>query len=172
VRKYLFFGGLILLGGIVINYSLGGFKPIEPTLVSTHGTTIYGLLYEGGHASDSLENQVSCLRKTISESNQSGTLTIVNYNQPELEKRGMIKQFLGIEWTDNDHNKSQSLDTLFIAGYNGFQFRIPIKPLVMPSPEKLKKLAEEASQSMAGELQGYSIEQYIDGTLIINFPLK
>jgi hypothetical protein len=172
VRKYLILGGLILFGGIVINYSLGGFKQIEPELVSSPATTIYGLLYEGGHSSDSLENQVLRLRKILSASEQSGVLTIVNYNQSSLEKRGMIKQFIGIEWAQNGKNLSQSLDSLVIDGYNGFQFRIPIKPLVMPSPEKLKNLAEEASQSMAGKLQGFSIEQYKDGFLIINYPLE
>jgi hypothetical protein len=172
VRKYLILGGIILLAGIVINYSLDGFKKIEPALVSAPATTIYGSLYEGGHSSDALETQVLQLRKILNESGQPGTLTIVNYNQSDLEKRGMIKQFLGIEWTQNGKSLGQFQDSLFIAGYNGFQFRIPIKPLVMPSPEKLKKLAKDATLAMAGELQGFSIEQYKDGFLIINFPLK
>jgi hypothetical protein len=33
-------------------------------------------------------------------------------------------------------------------------------------------LVNEATELMDGELQGYSIEQYKDRLLIINFPLK
>lgn len=172
MRKYLYLGGIIVLAGIVINYSLGGFKSIEPALISTQGTIIYGSLYEGSHDSDSLNNQISYFRKLLTESRVPGTLTIVNYIQPGLEKRGMIRQFVGIEWENNIDNNNQPLDSLIIEPYNGFQFRIPIKPLVMPSPEKLKRLALEAAESMDGELQAYSIEQYKDRLLIINFALK
>ena len=161
-----------MLAGIVINYSLGGFKNVEPQLISTHDTIIYGLLYEGGHSSDSINNQVSHYRKILSESNQPGTLTIVNYIQSNLEKRGMVKQFIGIEWEKIANSSNKPLDSLIIKSYNGFQFRIPIQPLVMPSPEKLKRLANEAAEIMEGELQAYNIEQYKDRFLIINFPLK
>ena len=64
------------------------------------------------------------------------------------------------------------LESLTIDGYNGLQFRIPIRPLVMPSPEKLKKLAAEAASEMEGILMDFSIEQYKDQVLINNFPLK
>jgi hypothetical protein len=172
VKKYLIIGGIIVLAGIVINYSLGGFKNVEPQLISTHNTIIYGFLYEGGHSSDSLNNQIAYYRKVLNESNQPGTLTIVNYAQLNLEKRGMVKQFIGIEWENNINRSNKPLDSLRIKSYNGFQFRIPIQPLVMPSPEKLKRMAKEAAELMAGELQGYSIEQYKDRFLIINYPLK
>jgi hypothetical protein len=172
LKKYLITGGIIVLAGIIINYSLGGFKQIEPQLISTDNTMIYGLLYEGGHASDSLNNQIANYRKILSEAKQPGTITIVNYVQPNLEKRGMIKQFIGIEWENNINSSNDPLDSLIIKPYSGFQFRIPIRPLVMPSPEKMKRLANEAAELMEGDLQDYSIEQYNDGLLIINFPLK
>lgn len=172
MKKYLIFGGIIVLAGIVINYSLGGFKNIEPQLISTHNNIIYGFLYEGGHSSDSLNNQIAYYRSVLNKSNQPGTLTIINYTQLNLEKRGMVKQFIGIEWENNINHSNKPLDSLIIKPYNGFQFRIPIKPLVMPSPEKLKRLANEAAELMEGELQGHSIEQYKDRLLIINFPLK
>ena len=172
MRKYLVIGALVVLAGIVINYSLGGFKQIEPELISTHSTVIYGSLYEGGHSSDSLTNLIAHIDKILTETGRKGTLTIVNYIQEKLEKRGMVKQFVGIEWEKNTDNLMLPLDSIIISPYNGFQFRLPIKPLVMPSPEKLKSLAREAAELMDGELQGFSIEQYRDRLLIINFPLK
>ena len=161
-----------MLAGIVINFALGGFKTIEPALISTQGTTIYGSLYEGGHSSDLLNTLISDYRKILKESNRAGVLTIVNYVQENLEKRGMVKQFIGIEWEPSISKSMPAMDSFNISPYNGFQFRIPIKPLVMPSPEKLKRLANEAAELMDGELQGYSIEQYKEQLLIINFPLK
>ena len=172
MRKYLVIGALVVLAGIVINYSLGGFKKIEPALISTHSTIIYGSLYEGAHASDSLTNLIAHFHEILAESGQTGTLTIVNYMQETLEKRGLVKQFVGIEWENEAYEVIQPQGSLNIDPYNGFQFRISITPLVMPSPEKLKRLAKDAAELMDGELQGYSIEQYRDGSLIINFPLK
>lgn len=172
MKKYFLFGGIVLLFGIVINYSLGGFKPIDGQLISTKQTSLYGHFYEGSHSSDSLVNQVDFLRKLLDENNIDGRLTIVNYIQPGLEKRGMVKQFIGIETTSFVLRKKFSLDTLIIKAYNGIQFRIPIKPLVMPSPEKLKKIATQAAIDMNSELAGFSIEFYADNLLITNYPFK
>jgi hypothetical protein len=172
VRNYLIYGGIIALAGIVINFSLGGFKSIEPELVSTKGVTIYGALYEGEHSSDLLSNQISYYRNLVDDSDQEGILTIINYIQPDLEKRGIIRQFIGIEWLNVGYENEGLMDSLIIEPYNGIQFRMKVTPLVMPSPEKLKQQAAEAAELMDSELLGHSIEQYMDGFLIINFPMK
>ena len=114
MRNYLIYGGIIALAGIVINFSLGGFKPIEPELVSTKGVTIYGALYEGGHSSDLLSNQISYYQGLLDGSDQLGTLTIINYIQPDLEKRGVIKQYIGIEWINEGNDREELIDSLFI----------------------------------------------------------
>ena len=172
MRKYLILGGIIVITGIVVNFTLGGFEPIEPVLISAHKTRLYGWHYEGYHASDSLDRQVEKLRDILAATGQPGTLTIVNYLQPELEKRGVVKQFVGIDWGNTSYTNDYKLDTLSIAAYNGFQFVISIKPLVMPSPEKLKRMAREAAKNMDAQLQDISIEQYKNKTLIVNFPLN
>jgi len=172
MKKYLTLGGIIILAGIVINYSLGGFKPIEPGLISSSEVTLYGWSYEGSYSSDSLDNQIDALRNIIKKSHQQGVLTVVNYIQPELEKRGVVKQFIGIEGINDYDAIPNDLDSLVIEAYNGIQFVIPIKPLVMPSPEKLKTLALESASEMNTELTSFSIEQYRDKSLILNFPLK
>lgn len=172
MKKYLILGGILVLAGVVINYSLGGFKPIEPGLISSNGVTLYGWSYEGSYASDSLDNQIKVLRNIIDDADQQGMLTVVNYIQPSLEKRGVVKQFIGIEWLTPNYSNPGDLDSLVVEPYNGIQFVIPIKPLVMPSPEKLKILATEAALKMNTELVNLSIEQYKDGALIISYPLK
>ena len=115
MRKYLVIGALVVLASIVINYSLGGFKQIEPELISTHSTIIYGSLYEGGHSSDSLNNLITHYQKILTESGQPGTLTIVNYIQEKLEKRGLVKQFVGIQWETKPQGLVQPKGSLDIG---------------------------------------------------------
>ena len=172
MKKYFILGGIIVITGIVINYSLGGFKAVEPGLISKDVTILYGFNYKGSYSSDSLSTQISNLRKLLNNTERLGTLTIVNYVQSDLEKRGMVRQFIGIEWEKKLGPFEQSLDSLIIRPYNGVQFKLPIRPLVMPSPEKLKRLAKDFAESMASGLDTYTIEQYKEQYLIINFPFK
>ena len=172
MKNYLILGGLIVVAGILINYSFGGFEPIESTMISNPQTIIYGRFYEGSHSSDLLEKQLADLRKILKDPGNKGTLTIVNYINATLEQKGMVKQFLGIEGKKNLPYQAYELDSLVIDAYDGIQIIIPMKPLVMPSPEKLKKLAEKTAEIKGNKLRGYSIEQYKNQTLVINFPLK
>lgn len=168
MKKYILFAIIIALAGLIINYSLGGFKPVEPGLISVDATTIYGRWYEGRYNSETLDELLGELRAKIAESNIPGQITIVNYLQPELEKRGTVKQFVGIIWQAKP--AEITYDSLILEAYNGAQFSIPVRPLVMPSPEKLKRLAESMAADTGTLLAGYSIEQYQDKTLVINFP--
>lgn len=172
MKKYLVFGAIIIIAGVVVNYSLGGFKPIVPGLVSSNGVTLYGWHYEGRYSSETVDKHIETLRDILNNTDQEGVLTIVNYIKPDLEKRGVVQQFIGIEWINKNGPNNNDLDSLIIQPYNGIQFSVPIKPLVMPSPEKLKNLALEAAQEMDTELLYFSIEQYKDKSLILSFPLK
>lgn len=172
MKKYLVFGAIIIIAGVVINFSLGGFKPIESGLISSNGVTLYGWHYEGSYSSETIDKHIETLRDILKNTDKEGVLTIVNYIKPDLEKRGIVQQFIGIEWINKSGPNSNGLDSLVIQPYNGIQFNVPIKPLVMPSPVKLKSLAIEAAIEMDTELLNYSIEQYKDKSLILNFPLK
>ena len=171
MKKFFLIGGLVVFGAIIINYTLGGFKPLEPALISSQSLTLYGQHYEGRYNSEALDELIGDLRRRIDESESEASLIIVNYNQEELEKRGVVKQFVGISWKELPLERI-NLDSITLQQYNGVQFTVPIKPLVMPSPEKLKKEAEAMAQSMNTELRGISIEQYQDNNLIINYPFK
>ena len=172
MKKYLVFGAIIIIAGVVINYSLGGFNPIVPGLVSSNGVTLYGWNYEGRYSSETVDKHIETLRDILNKTDQEGVLTIVNYIKPDLEKRGVVQQFIGIEWINKNSPNTNDLDSLIIQPYNGIQFNVPIKPLVMPSPEKLKTLALEAAKEMDTELLYFSIEQYKDKSLILSFPLR
>lgn len=170
MKKFLIIASLIAVTAILINYSLGGFQAVEPGLISGENMVVYGRTYEGRYNSAALDELIDELRGELTSQENSGTLTIINYLQPELEKRGTVRQFVGIAW--NQAPASTSYDSLIINAYNGVQFAIPVKPLVMPSPEKLSSLAEEFSNKMGTTLGAFSIEQYRDNTLIVNFPFE
>ena len=171
MKKYLIIAAIIAFAAVIINYVLGGFNKIEPGLVTTEKEVVYGREYEGRYNSEALDNLISELRTILSNSSSKGQLTIINYLRPDLEQRGTVKQFVGIIWDKNKVTNSD-YDSLILESYNGAQFRIPISPLVMPSPEKLKGLAETMAVDMSSSLAGYSVEQYQDRTLVINFPFK
>jgi len=170
VKKYVLFAALIAAAALVINFVLGGFEAIEPGLVTSEKVIVYGRLYEGRYNSEALDELLAELRSTITNSGEPGQLTIINYHQAELEKRGTVKQFIGIIWQQS--SAPSAYDSLVIEPYNGAQFRIPVKPLVMPSPEKLRGLAEALATDMNTSLAGYSVEQYQDKNLVINFPFS
>ncbi|MEN8248585.1 MAG: hypothetical protein ABFS32_06610, partial [Bacteroidota bacterium] len=96
MKKFLILGGLIVLGGLAVNYMLGGFKKIKSEQVSINSMAVYGKHYEGRFASDSLDNIIELLQAQIETPDTSGSLVIVNYLQEDLEKRGIVKQFVGI----------------------------------------------------------------------------
>lgn len=170
MKKFLIIAALIAIAAIIINYSLGGFKTITPELISSNQQVIYGKAYEGSYNSELLDELMLDLRGSLAGSNNQGQLVIVNYIEPELEKRGTVKQFLGIIWADEPENNDY--DSLIIGAYNGVQFTVPVQPLVMPSPEKMQGLAEDFAMNMQSTLAGFSIEQYQDKTLVINFPFE
>lgn len=172
MKKFLVISAVILLAAVIINYALGGFREIEPGLVSTKAITLYGFQYEGRYNSNELDNKITQLRTLLDASEQDGTLTIINYMQPEFEKRGVVKQFVGIIWEKDTTSSLVNLTTLQLEPCNAIQFEVPVKPLVMPSPEKLRKLAEEMAEQMESQLAGWSMEQYRGQKLIINYPIK
>ena len=171
MRKYLALGGIIILSALAINYFLGGFKKVKPTYAVIDDLSIYGQAYEGRYTSDSLDNVIKFLQDQIAETDTSGSLVIVNYLQEDLEKLGVVKQFVGIIWADPPET-NLGLDTLLVPTAQVIQFSVPINPLVMPSPEKLKKMAVDEATRMGRNMLGYSIEQYQNRQLVVSFPIE
>ncbi len=171
MKKYFVLGGFIVIAGVLINYILGGFDPLNAEVVEQPAMVLYGWPYEGSYKSAALDEQVEKLRQMVQQSPDSGTLTIVNYLQPELEKKGMVRQFTGIVWQQRQTGTG-AMDTLQLAGGEAIRFRLKIRPLIMPTPEKLTRLAASKAAQMESTLAGYSIEQYVNDALIVTFPLK
>lgn len=160
-----------MLSGLAINYFLGGFNRPELMKGTMNEMTIHGMPYEGRYASDSLDNMIDWLQSQIDTTGIPGSLVIVNYLQEDLEKRGVVKQFVGLV-ADQGIEFKHPLDTLVLPASETIQFTIPVNPLVMPSPEKLKKMAIDEAEKNQVSLVGYSIEQYRNRKLIVSFPAK
>ena len=174
MKKYLIFAALVLIVGLLINNLLGGFSPIKPQIVSVKDYTIYGAMFEGNYKSNDLNELVDKMRKQQTNFTQSSELVIINYFNEPKETIGLLHNFVGIKTA---HLVSDSLviglEKRTIPALQAIRVEVPIKPLVMPSPEKVKKIAFDYAKQQKVELQNFSIEQYTDnGMLVVEFPVK
>ena len=96
MKKYLVFGAIIIIAGVVVNYSLGGFKPIVPGLVSSNGVTLYGWHYEGRYSSETVDKHIETLQDILNNTDQEGVLTIVNYIKPDLKNEVSFNNLLAL----------------------------------------------------------------------------
>lgn len=174
MKRYFFIGVAILTLGILINYSLGGFATVEPYLIEVKGYTIYGTEYKGSYKGDKLGvliNELKILQPLLEVDTD---VTIINYIDKEQETIGNITNFVGLQLNENVGTTSglENLEKRTIAATKAVRLNVKVKPLVMPSPEKIKKIAFEYASKEGLQLQQYSIERYSsDGILIIEFPI-
>jgi len=171
MKKYFIIGAIVLVVGFSINYKFGGFDKVEPQLIEVDNYTIYGRSFEGSYKSDALNSLVDEMRMKQQQIDSNANVVIVNYIDEAKETLGIVSNFVGI--TAESDIKFKDLQKKIIKANKVVQVKVKIKPLVMPSPEKIKALAYELAEEKGLELQGLSIEQYLgDGTLVIDFPIK
>ena len=172
MKKVLSIAIIVLIAGLVINYKLDGFSKLEATLVTSEEYILYGQYYEGRYNDDELEALIVSTRDWV-QSNKVGELAIVNYFNGEDERRGKIKQFVGVIITDDKQQAwPEDFEILEIKANETIEVKVSIRALVMPSPEKIKNIAIDFADNNNKKLQQMSIERYNDtGFLIVHFPL-
>ena len=173
MKKYFLIATVILLLALVINYSLDGFKAIEPELVEVDDYIVYGNPYEGSYKSNWLKNMVEEMRTLQQEITDSSDLVIINYIHEAKETVGDINNFVGLSIKNERSNTALGkLEKRVIKASKAIRLKVKIQPMVMPSPEKIKTLAFDYATNNGLELQQISIEKYsIDGMLVIEFPV-
>lgn len=174
MKKYLFMGGVILVAGFLINYTLGGFATIEPEIIETDNYIIYGTDFEGSYKSSKLSNLVNEMRSHQQQLETSSDLVIVNYINEAKETIGDITNFVGLRInTKPNSTVLGAFEKRIIKASRAVRISVKIKPLVMPSPEKIKSVAIEYATSQGIQLQDLTIEQYKEnGVLVVEFPIK
>ena len=173
MKNYFFLGALILVIGLAVNYSLGGFKAIEPEIVEVDDYIVYGNSYEGSYKSNWLADMVEEMRNLQQRIDDNTDLVIINYTNEAKETLGDINNFVGLSlMNDTSDVALDKLEKRVIKASKAIRLKVKIQPMVMPSPEKIKALAFEFATNSGLELQQISIEKYsTDGMLIIEFPI-
>lgn len=174
MKKYFLIGIGVLGAGLLINYMLGGFTRLKPQLVRVDNYIIYGSEYEGSYRSTRLSNMVEEMRKYQGKLDSSTDVVIINYINEAKETLGIVTNFVGLSSQESiEKDEVKNLEKRIITASNAIRVEVAIKPLVMPSPEKIKAMAFDLAQEKGYKLQNISIEQYNDrGTLIIDFPIE
>lgn len=174
MKKYFILGAAIIVFGLLINYTLGGFASIEPKMVDVHDYTIYGAAFEGSYKSDQLTELVEKMRVVQKGLGGKADVVIVNYLDQNKENIGLVKNFVGIRANEAlPDSITKTFEKRIIKAKKALRAKVKIKPLVMPSPEKVKKKAFEMAEFEGVKLQNLSIEQYLDtGILVVEFPLE
>lgn len=174
MKKYLFMGGVVLVAGFLINYTLGGFATIEPVIIETDNYIIYGTEFEGSYKSSNLSNLVNEMRSHQDQLETSADLVIVNYINEAKETIGDVTNFVGLRINRKANTTLlEEFERRIIKASQAIRISVKIKPLVMPSPEKIKSVAFEYATSQGIKLRGLSIEQYKEnGVLVVEFPIE
>ncbi|MCF6351510.1 MAG: hypothetical protein L3J06_00725 [Cyclobacteriaceae bacterium] len=173
MKKYFVIGVIILIGGVLFNYKLGGFDAVKPHLVDVQDYVVHGSNYKGSYKSNALNSLVDTMRIRQKTLNTEASITIINYIDEAKETLGIVSNFVGLSGVSASNEELIGLEKRVIKATKSVRIIVKIKPLVMPSPEKIKAAAFEFAEGNGLELQKLSIEQYsTKGNLVIDFPVQ
>ncbi len=171
MKRNLLIAALVIIAGVVINYSLGGFDEIKPELVEVNNYLIAGQPYRGSYKSQTLTHLVDSLREQQTK-HPGSKLLIVNYKNEANEAIGLVDNFVGLSYKEAV-SISNRAEKRIIEAQKAIRLVVNIRPMIMPTPVKLDKIAHEFAQQQGLELQGMSIEQYShNATLIVDYPVR
>lgn len=174
MKKYVILAAVVLILGFLVNYSLGGFEDIKPQLIEVNNYTVYGSGFEGSYKSNQLSELVEKMRTHQQNLESTSDLVIINYINDAKETIGKIDYFVGIRLSNSsDEANMTEFEQRIIEAKKAIRIEIKVKPLVMPSPEKINETAFTFAEQSGVKLQNLSVEQYTqNGVLIIEYPVQ
>ncbi|MCB0494863.1 MAG: hypothetical protein KDC79_01890 [Cyclobacteriaceae bacterium] len=173
MKKYFVLGAAVVILGLLINYALGGFAAMEPKLIEVNDYTIYGEPFEGSYKSTELSELVNKMREKQKQFGEAADVVIVNYFNEDKERVGYVKNFVGLQFNASEPDSIAGLQKKIIKANKALEIKIKIKPLIMPTPEKIQDKATEMAEFDSLKLKGLSIEQYKEsGVLVVEFPIE
>ncbi len=177
-RAKQFYLAIIILCLIIIGfstyYTLGGFDPVDVFVMEGKGRTVIGKEYIEKYDYDAFGEKMKETRASIDSGKLRGMLTVVMFENEEIGKDS-IHYFLGA-------SVDEISDVLRLpAGYDYQEFRtdklfkifLTQHPLVMPTPDEMKELAQIKAIEEGEVLQPFSFELYYeDESLSVEFWSK
>ena len=171
-KKFILYAILFLGVLLLLCYAyLGGFRPVEITVIEKPEYTLTGRYYEGSYDADSLARLFFEAKNNLKDNDKSGTLTIAHLSEPAADT---VKSFIGILLKESDdYPPLDGFEKKVIAGGTVLRATINAHHLVMPTrttvDERMQEFAKEKKLSLAPVV----IEQYIsDEELIIDRILE
>ena len=177
-RAKQFYLAIIIVCVIIIGFStyftLGGFDPVEVFVMKGTDRTVIGKEYIEAYDYDAFGSRMRETRAAIDSGKLKGMLTVVFFESESIGKDS-VHYFLGA-------SIDEISDVLRLpAGYDYKEFRtnklfkvfLTQHPLVMPSPEEIRELAQVKAIEEGAVLQPFSFELYYqDGSLSAEFWAK
>ena len=164
----------VFIIGFSTYYTLGGFDSVEVFVMGGKERTIIGKEYIEAYDYDGFGKKMKETRAAIDSGKLKGMLTVVFFENENIGKDS-VHYFLGA-------SVDEISDVLRLpAGYDYKEFStsklfkvfLAQHPLVMPSPEEIRELAESKAIEEGEMLHPYSFELYYeDKSLSVEFWAK
>ena len=161
-----------LLISLILYFALGGFNPIEYSLIQNEKYKIIGKEYTGVNNSSTLENIFTETKELLKNDFDGGTLIIVNDDEKYDDEFNQVGYFIGILVRSATDSTPAGYVLKEYEAARAIRARINSHNLVMPRPDKVRQGAIEFSERERAEMSNYSFEKYFeDGSIEVDFPL-
>ncbi len=166
--------GIVAVGLLVMYYHLGGFKKIQVRKIDNAGPyvmDIWGKEFTGDMQDTIWKNMFVGIRNEIIEGQLKGPIMIIYYKKPDNSThKGKIEAFIGAEAGD-DIPPSGNLKERMINVNGVIRASLNMHPVLMPSPERVKKLISQFAKNNHLREDSIMIEKYFpDNTLQVEVP--
>ena len=170
--KIILIAGLFVLTSLLIYYLLGGFRPVEFTVISNISYTIIGKEYVGTNNTRELKELFDGTKQLLESSFSEATLIIVNDDNKYDDENNQVGYFIGILVKSVPSSIPEGYAVKEYGPVKVIRARILSHNLVMPKPDNVKRKAAELAESESGGLSSISMEKYPEeGIIEVDFLL-
>lgn len=164
---------IALFAGYVI---LGGFRPVQISLVQVDNYYLLGRHFEGRYKSDTVGNYFSEMRAYLLDGIIKGSPVII-YDEEPGDRRGISKVFIGIKLTDisslTDQKTTGDLENREILASRAIRVSKDAHISVMPNPDRISRKIIQFSKENGLIIDGPCIEIYhSNDRLVIEQPVN
>lgn len=165
---------VLLLAGYI---KLGGFNPVQMTLIQVDNYYFLGRQFEGTYKSDSVGACLREMRGYVQDGTIKGQPVIIFDKEPE-DRQGSSQLFIGILLTDSStrYNHQQLAVELLkreIKASRAIRVSKDAHISVMPNPDRISRRIAQYGRENGLTIAGPSIEIYqSNDRLVIEHPLN
>jgi len=177
MKLYYIILGIVLLGVLFIFYNyLGGFKKIVVEKIENqdpYEIRIWGKNFHGNIQDENWKKLFIEIRDHIVKEKLKGPITVIYYKVPAGKGNNeKIDAFIGLRVPDNGTIPSGFTEKS-VAFKGVLRVRLTMHTIVMPSPQKVKRIISRYAAMNNLQLDSLQIEKYYpDNTLTVEVPFN